>query len=192
MIKKRINFLTKKLSLALIFSSVCIAAGFGVYYNLYQKVGIYDFNDRRDTPFVLDIFKHNWEWLIAGVSPTFAPDYVTHMLHNRTSRDFQQKGAMTIKVLYQGRSPAGFVSYYKKKFYEGRILFLGVLDQYRSKGYGYQLFKYAMNDLIAQGCTKITLVTRTTNYPAMKVYTRAGFKEIKRDDGFVDFEYQIK
>lgn len=164
-----------------------ITALSGFYYLKQNAITIYTFDEKRDTNFILDIFKHDWDWLVSEYSTDFSAEY---MLKNKaSSKNPQHLGNLTIKVLYQGTEPTGFVAYYKKKFYEGYILFLAINRNFRSKGYGLTLLKHAMNELVKQGCTKIELVTRVSNKPARALYTRAGFKEKKQYDGFVYFEY---
>ena len=92
----------------------------------------------------------------------------------------------------QKGKPVGFVSYNKPKFYEGFVHFLTVDEKERGKGYGLKLLKYAVDDLARTGASLIRLVTRVENYPAQKIYKTLGFKEIKRDERFVDFEKVVK
>lgn len=161
----------------------------GVYYFTQKRVAIYSFNEKRDTPFILDIFKQDWDWLVSENSTDFSAEY---MLKNKASSKNQRHlGNLAINVLYEGFNPVGFTATYKKKFYEGTILFLAIDRKFRSKGYGSLLFKNAMDELIKQGVTRIELATRVTNAPAIKVYTRAGFKEKRREDGFIYFEYFV-
>lgn len=180
----------KKYSIQFGIACILIASFLGgfYYYSHIPNTGIYNFNERRDSAFILDIFKKNWYWLIAEGSD-FSPE---HMLKYRaSSKNPEDIGNETIKVLYDQKEPVGFVVYRKKKFYEGFIHFVAVDEKARSKGYGLQLVKYAVQDLIKQGMKKITLVTRTNNIPAQTIYKKAGFQETKIVNGFVYFAYYV-
>lgn len=165
---------------------ISVAGGIG-YYQYCCKVGIYDLVEERDKPFIMDIFTKNWYWLVAEGSTEFSPEY---MLHHQV-RTPSSTDHLYIKVLYQGQEPIGFTAYYKEMFYKGRILFVAVREEFRSQGYGRQLIDYAIDELKKMGATTITLVTRTTNYAAQKLYQNAGFTELTRDDRFVSFEYNV-
>lgn len=183
--KNRYQFL-KKIVFITGLLAVLGVGGLYYYYNQQQNpVTILEFNELRDTQFILDSFKRDWHWLVEGFD--FSPE---KMLRNRKS--LKKAGyEEIIKVAYQGEKPVGFVTYYQKNFYLGKIHFIDINPAFRSKGWSYKLLDYAIKDLAKKGITKIELVTRTTNYPAQKLYTRYGFKEIRRDDGFVNFEYTV-
>jgi ribosomal protein S18 acetylase RimI-like enzyme len=178
----------KRISLfkRIIVFSILLLTVAGGYYFLKPTVRIYDYNEQRDTSFILDIFQKDWYWLVAEGSD-FSPEF---MLHYQMSPEGPDIGKEIIKVMYKGNDPVGFVTYRKKKFSIGDIHFLAVKEEFRSKGYGFSLLKYAIKDLLSRGCRMITLATRTNNYSGQKIYKKAGFKETQRTDGFVYFEYQ--
>lgn len=162
-----------------------VAAGTYYFYQNREKDVILDFDAARDTAFILDSFKRDWYWLVEG--DDYSPEY---MLKNRSSsQKSEHKGNLTIKVGYHGKKPVGFVIYFMKNFYLGDLRFIDLDPEFRSKGWAYKLLDYAVKDFIKRGSAKIELVTRTTNYPAQKLYTRYGFREISREDGFVYYEY---
>ncbi|OQA35947.1 MAG: TDP-fucosamine acetyltransferase [Candidatus Dependentiae bacterium ADurb.Bin331] len=168
---------------------ICSAGTVGYFYYV-QRPQILEFDEQRDTPFILDIFNNDWYWLVSEYSTEFSPQYMLH--YRASSKAPENIGNLTIKTMYIKNEPVGFVAYYKKNFYEGYILFLALLKKFRSKGYAYQLLSQAIEDLKSRFVTKIRLVTRTINTPAIKLYTRAGFKETSRDDdGFVYFQYTV-
>lgn len=188
--------MVKKFSWLKIALMIGLLTGFtgAVFYWYFHQVQrssivIHDFNDERDTQFILDIFKEDWWWLVSEYSKDFSPEYM--LQYRASSKKPESKGNLTIKVAYDQHKPIGFVAYYKKEFYYGYILFLDVLASYRSKGIGYALLDYAVQDLKKRGVTKIGLVTRTSNIPARRLYKKYGFKEISDENGFVDFEYQV-
>lgn len=183
-IKKNISSLWYK-----IIVGACIVGSLGAasyyFYYVQNSDAILDFNELRDTQFILDSFKRDWHWLVEGFD--YSPEY---MLQNRaSSKKAEHKGNLTIKVGYHDKTPVGFVIYFMKNFYLGDVRFIDVAPEFRSKGWSDKLLDYAMNDLLKRGSSKIELVTRTTNLPAQKLYTRHGFKEASREDGFVYYEY---
>jgi ribosomal protein S18 acetylase RimI-like enzyme len=184
--KKRYHF-SKKIVLIVSFCTV-LGAGLALYYHHQRnETTILDFNDIRDTGFILEAFKRDWHWLVEGFD--FSPEKM--LKHRAPTEKLADRGKSIIKVAYQGKKPIGFVIYYPKSFYKGRLHLIDVEPDFRSKGWSDKLLDYAMKDLIKRGVSKVELVTRTTNYPAQKLYTRYGFKESKRDDGFVYFEYIV-
>ena len=190
----KISIKNKKITI-IIAALLFAFAGCGYFmYTRCCKSNIYNFDEQRDSAFITELFKNDWYWLVAGITEDFsdeAAEYVRNLLHNRSTTRMKKGKTVTIKVGYEGNKPVGFVAYYLKKFYLGRLLFIALFPEFRSTGWSTRLVDYAMNDLISQGAARIDLVTRTNNYAAMKLYQRVGFKETKREDGFVDFSYTV-
>ncbi len=169
---------------AIVGATIAVATGF-IYYYVYVRCDIRDYNPRTDRSTLIRLFNENKYWL------TTNEEYdIEHMLDTKSPNDYQPefKGKLAIKVTRVNGNPVGFVAYYKKKFYEGMILFLAVDKKYRGKSYATKLLKYAINALFKDHALVVRLVTRTNNYAAMKVYERAGMKETERANGFVYFE----
>jgi len=165
---------------------IFIGAGLYWYYNAEARVVVKDFVETRDTQFILDIFKDDWYWLVSEGSVDFSPE---HMLKYRTATTYSNEPEqLIIKVLYKGNEPVGFSAYYFETFYRAVIRFLAIRRKFRSQGYGSLLMNYIVNDLTARGATKIKLITRSINYPAQKVYEKAGFIKVFEEDGFVYYE----
>ncbi len=185
--QKNNQTLLKKI--VIILGLVSLLGGIGIgatlYYRNQETAAILDFNDIRDTDFILATFKRDWYWLVEG--DDYSPEYM--LKHRASSQEPSKKGNLTIKVAYEGKEPIGFVIYFQKNFYQGDLRFIDVEPEFRSKGWAYKLLDYAVKDLLSRGITKIELVTRTTNYPAQKLYTRYGFTEKHRNEGFVYYEY---
>jgi ribosomal protein S18 acetylase RimI-like enzyme len=167
---------------------VAILIGIGYYFIGQSSERIVDFNQARDSAFILDLFKKDWYWLV-GEGSDFDPEYM--LKYSASSKKPEDIGNQTIKVMFVDNKPVGFIAYHKKKFYEGVIHFIDINEDFRSKGYGQKLLKYAIADLKKHGVTKITLVTRTNNYPAQAIYKKAGFKEVWQTNGFVYFEHRV-
>lgn len=156
------------------------------YYRLSSDA-IWEFNEVRDTAFILDAFKRDWYWLVEGFD--FSPENL--LKYRSVARRPDLKGKVKIKVAYEGKTPVGFVVYYPKSFSVGFINFVDVNPEFRSQGWAYKLVDYAIKDLIKEGVTRITLLTRSNNYAAQKLYTRYGFQETSRDEGFVYYDYKV-
>jgi len=172
----------------LITAFLVFSGGLFFYLNR-QKSNIYDFDYARDAKEILDIFDKDWYWLVAHFTPEeYSADF---MLKNRTYEQNPANpanfGKLVIKVAREGNRLAGFTAYFKRRFYEGFVLYLAVARDFRRKGYGKKLMKYAINDLFNQGCSVIRLLTRTDNV-ARKLYEKLGFKLYKEEPGFVYYE----
>ena len=175
--------------LAIVFV-LSVAGGLLYYYfpvaqTTITSEKIQDFNEKRDTQEILDIFKEDRYWLVS--SPDYSPE---HMLKTRSPNkdDARYFGKLTIKVLREADKFVGFVAYYMKNFFIGTVLFLDVKPEFRGKGYAQQLMRYAIDALKKQGASIITLVTRSENYSAQAVYKKMGFTKTHEEDGFVYFD----
>ncbi len=179
--------LYKKLRFVIFVFLVIGAIGFSYYYySMSHYTGIVEYKKSRDKVAIVELFNKNWYWLVSEYTKNFSPDYMLdHRAHDKGPEYY---GQVSIKVMLQDGRPVGFISYYKKKFYEGFIWFLAVDQAVRNKKYGQQLLQYTLDDLAKQGVKYVRLITRTTNYPAQAIYKKFGFREFGRDDKFVDFE----
>ena len=171
--------------IAIIVAISLAISGGGIFYYHTTKCNLYDYDPVNDRTTLMKLFKNHTYWL------TTNDDYnVEHMFDTKSPNDYQPEytGKLTVKVARVQGKPVGFVAYYKRKFYQGDILFLVVDEAYRGKGYATKLLKYAINDLFKHHALVVRLVTRTNNYSAMKLYERVGMKETSRTNGFIYFE----
>lgn len=173
-----------KILAATIFLGASASLWYGVSLK-FKSDGILAYEEARDKKDILSIFESDWHWLIS--SPDYDPVF---MLDNRApnAKEPRYFGALEIKVLREHGQFIGFVTYYKKNFYEGFILFLAIKPELRGKRYAEKLIQYAEGDLKKMGIHVIHLVTRTTNHRAQALYRRTGYHEVGRDDEFVFFE----
>ncbi|MGC2310279.1 MAG: GNAT family N-acetyltransferase [Candidatus Babeliaceae bacterium] len=151
---------------------------------------IYSYEPDKDRAFILDLFQKDLYWLVSEYVTDFSAEY---MLDNRaSSRNPADRGNLLMYV-YRDSQPRGFVAYFKKKGYLPlyQLLFLVVPEEFRQKGYGKCLLKFALEDLKKKGCLRVELTTRVSNYPAQKTYLRLGFHETSRDEEFVHFEKDL-
>jgi len=169
-------------------ATIIILAGVTYYHYFYrrQTTGIVNYIKERDKETILDLFKKNWYWLVSEYSKDFSPELMLeHRAHDKSPQSY---GSVTIKVILENGVPVGFVSYYMKKFYEGFIWFLAVTEEARNKKYGGELLQTALDDLKKRGAKYVRLITRTNNYPAQALYKKLGFREMRRDEKFIDYE----
>ncbi len=175
----------KKIFLTFILSAIAVTGSLYFYQTHIAAQGpIYNFDEERDTQPILDLFKTDYYWLVEGEFNAAA------MLHYQAPNGNPfKKGQMYIKVLRENNEFIGFVTYYKKSPTEWKLNFIAVDSKFRGKGYAQKLMQYALDDMKRMGAKKITLVTRTSNLSAQKLYNRSGFKETYRDEGYVYFQY---
>jgi len=174
--------------LKLLIAGFLVIGGATGYFLIKSNTEVKTFDKQRDTEFILDAFKRDYYWLVEN--PEFSVDFM--LKHMSPNRDPQYFDKLNIRVIFSGDKPAGFTTYYKKNFYEGQIQFIYVHPDFRNKGYAGKLAKYGINELFKQNAAVVRLVTRVTNLPAIKSYTKVGFKETSRDNKFVDFEIRKK
>lgn len=176
----------KKLLIAL---SIVAPVGLISIYCLQNQEGIYDYEDSKDRAFILQLFKDNWEWLLPVSYPKDYPEFVLNT--KSSSKDPKHFGNLIIKVYRTCDKPVGFVAYHKKKFFEGKILFLGVDAKERGKGHAQKLMNYAMEDLKNMGSTIILLVTRVANKSAQSLYRKLGFEDYSTDGFHLHFRKKV-
>ena len=185
----------KKLLGSIVLAAVMLASG--VSYHAYRAVTldrigsgpIRLYKRDKDRNFVEKLFKNNFHTLTANPDHDFDV-----MLEKRSPNKFQTKyfGKMDTMVMYEGDQPAGFISFFMKSTYKGKILFLAIDDKFRHKGYGKKLVEYALAKLKKQGAKVVKIATRTNNIPAQKLYgTKLGFVKTGEKDGFVFYRKDV-
>lgn len=175
--KKEKSYLFKLLAVVAVFAILTT----GLVYKFYkEKSPITDFVYSRDAESILKIFDKDWYWLVLSSRDEYSPDFT---LKNKTpDKDAANFGTLNIKVMREKDKLAGFTAYFKQKFYEGYILYVSVDSDFRGKGYGEKLTKYAVNALFEDGCSVVKLVTRVDNVRSRALYKKLGFQE----NGFED------
>ena len=84
--------------------------------------------------------------------------------------------------------PVGFVlpvTFNEERFWkdgmpQGTIFYMGVLPQFRGRGYGLELVHEATRVLLAAGCWRIFCDTGTDNTPMIGAFRQAGYIERKQ------------
>lgn len=182
---------SKKRSIVLFFISFAtMLSAAGVfswyYYSHKQQLVVAAYNKVRDYHDIITLFELERFWLTS--TPDYSPYYMLEYM--TPNKEFQYRGALHINVARLNEKFVGFNAFYMLDRQIGMILFLAIQPEMRSKGYGKTLIKSAIEGLKQLGAQKIHIVTRLINYPARKVYTGLGFKEILQDeDGCIYYEY---
>ncbi|HEV2601164.1 MAG TPA: GNAT family N-acetyltransferase [Candidatus Babeliales bacterium] len=162
---------------------LCIGAVAG---GIYWYVRPVEQLSERDIQDIHNLFKKDWYLLSArDYDYKHVDDTIRTGSPNEYEADY--KGKMKFKVMREGDKFVGFVSYYMKNFQHGIILYLAVEPEFRSKGYGEKLLKYAVQQMFDQGACRVTLVARIDNTRGRAFYLRSGFKEMAEDRGFVGY-----
>lgn len=79
----------------------------------------------------------------------------------------------------------GYICYWLV-FDEMNILNLAVDEEYRKKGIGNDLIKFALMDGVNRGAGTVILEVRSSNKAAIKLYEKFGFKEVAVRKGYYD------
>lgn len=172
-----------KSSLIIGIIGICFAVSH-YHCKAYSSPGVEPFSYARDARDVIALFKKDYAWLSTRV---FDASYVDWVLKTHSPNEYEPEyqGTMNIDVVREKNQVAGFVTYYLASPIVGRILFLEVGKDFRCKGYGELLVRHAIRHFFKQGISLVQLLTRETNYQAQKLYTRVGFQEISRSEGFI-------
>lgn len=138
----------------------------------------------QDAQDVIELFRQDNEWL---TTRTFDASHVDWTLKTHSPNEYEPEyqGMMNIDVIRDQNRVAGFVTYYFMSPIVGRILFLEIGKEFRCRGYGELLVRHAIQYFFNKGISLVQLLTRETNYPAQRLYTRVGFQEISRSQGFI-------
>ena len=164
-------------------------AGGGVYYSLIEspvssnEFYVAPYDKARDRAFIFDEFKAHWSLL--QMNATYDIDFMLEKKAPNT-REPLYYGKMPTMMLCHDNKPVGFITYYMRTPYQGEILFLDIANEYQGKKLGEKLLTHAFADLKKQGAKIVKLFTRSTNFPAQKLYKRVGFVECEKvgDVGF--------
>ena len=176
----------------LVFSSLlmCGLIGFGLWFFAGDKSPIMEFDDARDTKDLLDLFARERYWLVAD--DDYSPEYM--IKYRAPNPELMYRGRLHIKVCRVNGAFVGFTTYYMKTPELGQLLFLAVNPEFRGRtkgGYAQKLLRHGLDELKKMGAHKVLLYTRTDNMPGQGLYNRVGFYEISRDDGFIQYNYDL-
>lgn len=165
--------------LVLVVAMVAFVGAFFWYAAHGKQHLIYDFDYTRDNGAIRQMFDTDWDWLVPFAKDEYSLDLV--LKYQAPQQNPLYAGRLVIKVARLADQAIGFVAYYMKRPGEWFFNFLDVMPAYRGKGYARQLAQYAIDDMIARGAHRITLVTYPHNESALRLYYKLGFVEIGRD-----------
>jgi len=175
-----------------LISALCIGivgvGGFFFYTRYASPLSIVDFVYETHAHEVLDIFEKDRYWLTS--TPGYDADYM--LKYRAPNKSILYQGKMHIKVLLDHGQVAGFTTYYMKPGNNGCVLFVAVGQQFRNKGYAKKIVRYDIEQLRRLGATRVTLLTRATNYPAQRVYESVGFARVREDEDYVYYSYPLQ
>lgn len=176
---------TRKLGLGLLVAAALSFAGWYTYRHFY---GISEYRYPADKQAVMKILQDNWYMMVSESSVNFSAEYeFTHKAESPESPD----GSMNIFVYRMHGKPVAFSTYDRVEPGVVRIQFLGVDRDYRRHGYAQALLEFALEHALAHGYTKARIAVRENNIPASRLYSKLGFKEFTRDDGFIWLEKSL-
>ncbi len=169
-----------------IVAGLLVVAG-GLYFYYPGSSPIKPYDASRDRTFIIDLFKRNWYLLMSDYSPNYD---VAFMLDNRapTTKDMSEAGKLLLQTYVLEGKPVGFIAYYEGDLKIGWVLFLGIDEAYRGKGYSKALMNYVIKDFKKRGMLAIRMYTRTDNTKARKLYESLGFKQIWTDGAYLIYE----
>lgn len=136
------------------------------------------YDDKKDFEALVPIIRDNMYWI--SERPDFSPE--KFLMWRAPNFDPARKGEATIDVIEVDKQPAGFIAYYKKSPTHGYIWIFAVGENFRRRGLGDKLMAHALKQLKSQGSQYVTLNTRLQKTPALKLYEKAGFVELSREE----------
>lgn len=180
-----ISVRTRKLGLGLLVAAALSFAGWYTYRHFY---GISEYRYPADKQAVMKILQDNWYMMVSESSVDFSAEY--EFTHKSASTEYPD-GSLHIFVYRKHGKPVAFSTYYRSEPGLALIQFLGVDRDYRRHGYAQTLLEYVLEHALAHGFTKARLAVRENNVPASRLYSKLGFKEFLRDDGFIWLEKSL-
>ena len=172
------------LIISLILTTILIAVGYWYMRLGAPCEGITPYIPARDRAFLMKLFQDNWYWLVQEQSSFSAERF----LDVKTPGKGENAQDTKILVYCINGKPIGFVAYHKETFYKGRLRFIAIDAPHRGRGYSDKLMNYALEDMKRMGLGQVTLLTRTDNHPAQKLYKKFNFQEGWKDEKYVRFE----
>ena len=187
------NTLSKWFKIGGLAAALLLGAGVSYYTFFAPKhavdaqllEGMVPFDYERDAETIIKWFHRDWYWLISteGYSIEFT------LKNKAPKQDIRTAGKLNMWVLRDENDKLqGFTAYYMKTPTEGFLLFVLVNHEARGKRLGGKLTNFSLSKLWELGAQRVKLVTKTSNFRAHRLYTRLGFKESLRWNGFVYFE----
>lgn len=112
--------------------------------------------------------------------------------HSWNRKQFQDELKTESRIYYKistnENDVIGYVGF-NYIFDEADVIRIAVDKKYRSKGYGKQLFQYALNELKKRNINKIMLEVNEENGSAIKLYEKCEFTKISTRKRYYDNTY---
>lgn len=129
-------------------------------------------DDRND---ISRIYEESWKYAYRGIIPQHFLDAIPK---GRWAGAFDNNDWRTIVCVEDGQ-PIGTSCFGKSRFGQypeaGEIISIYFLPEYMGKGYGSQLIKTVLDELIKQGFTEVFLWVLEENVRARRFYEKNGF-----------------
>jgi len=164
---------------------------------LPDNAKIKEFDAKRDLEAINKLFEADWELLTdARRNSGFS---IKTMYANRSKpHRGVRRGDLKIKVLYEGNTLAGFISYYIDPQYAdlGWIHILCVGKEHRQKGYATRLLHHVRSYFWSRGIEQINWYVAKNNQIACQCYRRFGANivrcELNSSHGCISFKSSLE
>lgn len=188
----------------LLIVSLLIGGGIGYYFTHQQPVEkqaqvvptqsplvIDDYDQAKDEKEIKNIFYNEYYWLYPDTSYDVEKHVGSMLRYRSPNEDPLYFGTLQVKVGRLDGKFVGFTAYHIETLTRYRLLFVAIGKEYRKRGFGEQLARYAVEDMKKMGAQTIVLVTRVNN-PAQNIYRRIGFEETSHDSEFLYMALTVK
>ena len=172
-----------------ILTILFIIGSFNYFFSHQSTAPIYTYEAIRDRQSLIEIFKQNWFWLTTNPDEEDAIKSFEHNIDTLSPSNTPfDSNKLIIKVYHHQGETKGFIAYYRSGWSMAKILYIGVNERYRRRGYAEALLKYALDDLKKQGFTRVDLFTRIINERAQNLYKKYGFISHWHDSEYITYE----
>jgi ribosomal protein S18 acetylase RimI-like enzyme len=174
----------------IIFLTLSFILGLSYYWLMRSTTGpIVPYDPQKDRAALIEIFKQNMFWLTTNPDEKDALKSFEQNLDTRSSSNLAfDRGNLTIMVYRDAQDTKGFIAYHRHGWSSARILYLGIHEKYRRRGYAETLMRYAIEDIKEQGYSRIEIFTRVINERAQNLYKKFGFTSYWTDGEYITYE----
>jgi ribosomal-protein-alanine N-acetyltransferase len=146
-----------------------------------RKVGKYGIR-RATSSDIADVISINWAALPEHYSDSFFEERLQESPETfLVAEDEQSK----IRAYIMCRIEYGFSNLRRYGLArKGHIVSVAVLQEYRGAGLGTALCEEAISGMKLRGCSEVYLEVRVSNNPAVRLYSKLGFKTVATHRGY--------
>jgi ribosomal-protein-alanine N-acetyltransferase len=146
-----------------------------------RRVGIYGIR-RATLGDISDVISINWSTLPEHYSDSF---FEERLQESPETFLVAEDEAGKIRGYIMCRIEYGFSNLRRYGLArKGHIVSVAVLQEHRGSGLGAALCEEAITGMKQRGCSEVYLEVRVSNEPAVKLYTRLGFKTVATHRGY--------